>query len=385
MRRVIQSLCCSRTDSPLADSKQHNRKFQRQDFEHFKKDIISVINNNENIYCLRDGNLLGVFIKTCSKSDDNSYKNMMFTLFFDSDVYGNRIIKASPNDDELQLLSAGCSNDNILHFINAFLVQVKFPVIGRVKPELLPKNELSQGISSLRWTTTGLAASQLFQQRQFGKQQQQEGSTEYNTQHPDEHITLAPPVRCVETLHHQRLLPLRSWLNDFLSEITHFPETTKESFFHHCLIIFRVVQKIDVLGCSHLLTDSDQNSEIGLSSLIDYLELISSYSRLTQSPPRAIQQLSEDEWTDFFCWLLNSLACLDYVIINLTPETKKMLMNDHSNNIQEANDALYSQRRCKTTTQDNETFTRRNDAIFGNHVWQTFGQFFPPGVEKPSV
>ena len=102
MRRVIQSLCCSRTDSPLADSKQHNRKFQRQDFEHFKKDIISVINNNENIYCLRDGNLLGVFIKTCSKSDDNSYKNMMFTLFFDSDVYGNRIIKASPNDDELR-------------------------------------------------------------------------------------------------------------------------------------------------------------------------------------------------------------------------------------------------------------------------------------------
>lgn len=81
MRRVIQSLCCSRTDSPLADSKQHSRKFQRQDFEHFKKDIISVINNNENIYCLRDGNLLGVFIKTCSKSDDNSYKNMMFTLF----------------------------------------------------------------------------------------------------------------------------------------------------------------------------------------------------------------------------------------------------------------------------------------------------------------
>ncbi|EJM9602712.1 TPA: hypothetical protein RY505_000239 [Escherichia albertii] len=133
MRRVIQSLCCSRTDSPLADSKQHNRKFQRQDFEHFKKDIISVINNNENIYCLRDGNLLGVFIKTCSKSDDNT-----------------------------------------LHFINAFLVQVKFPVIGRVKPELLPKNEPSQGISSLRGTTTGLAASQLFQQRQFGKQQQQE-------------------------------------------------------------------------------------------------------------------------------------------------------------------------------------------------------------------
>ena len=26
--------------------------------------------------------------------------------------------------------------------------------------------------------------------------------------------------------------------------------------------------------------------------------------------------------------------------------------------------------------------TRRNDAIFGNHVWQTFAQYFPPGLEK---
>ncbi|EPT6110089.1 TPA: hypothetical protein ACF21E_004279, partial [Escherichia coli] len=25
------------------------------------------------------------------------------------------------------------------------------------------------------------------------------------------------------------------------------------------------------------------------------------------------------------------------------------------------------------------------DAIFGNHVWQTFAQYFPPGLEKPSV
>ncbi|HGT5519076.1 TPA: hypothetical protein ACM37K_004137, partial [Escherichia coli] len=24
-------------------------------------------------------------------------------------------------------------------------------------------------------------------------------------------------------------------------------------------------------------------------------------------------------------------------------------------------------------------------AIFGNHVWQTFAQYFPPGLEKPSV
>ncbi|EPT5766713.1 hypothetical protein ACVRG3_004337, partial [Shigella boydii] len=23
--------------------------------------------------------------------------------------------------------------------------------------------------------------------------------------------------------------------------------------------------------------------------------------------------------------------------------------------------------------------------IFGNHVWQTFAQYFPPGLEKPAV
>ncbi|MFN2847413.1 hypothetical protein ACKUEU_21125, partial [Escherichia coli] len=34
---------------------------------------------------------------------------------------------------------------------------------------------------------------------------------------------------------------------------------------------------------------------------------------------------------------------------------------------------------------ESETLTRRNDAIFGNHVWQTFAQYFPPGLEKPSV
>ncbi|MCK2762684.1 hypothetical protein MZF30_22855, partial [Escherichia coli] len=48
-------------------------------------------------------------------------------------------------------------------------------------------------------------------------------------------------------------------------------------------------------------------------------------------------------------------------------------------------DALYSQRRRKSPGDESETLTRRNDAIFGNHVWQTFAQYFPPGLEKPSV
>ncbi|MDZ9519880.1 hypothetical protein SNC52_06985, partial [Escherichia coli] len=45
----------------------------------------------------------------------------------------------------------------------------------------------------------------------------------------------------------------------------------------------------------------------------------------------------------------------------------------------------YRQRRCKSPGDESETLTRRNDAIFGNHVWQTFAQYFPPGLEKPSV
>ncbi|MCH9305063.1 hypothetical protein, partial [Escherichia coli] len=96
-------------------------------------------------------------------------------------------------------------------------------------------------------------------------------------------------------------------------------------------------------------------------------------------------QLREEEWSEFFFWLLNSLECLDYVIINLTPESKKKLMSEHRNNIQVAIDALYSQRRRKSPGDESETLTRRNDAIFGNHVWQTFAQYFPPGLEKPSV
>lgn len=53
-------------------------------------------------------------------------------------------------------------------------------------------------------------------------------------------------------------------------------------------------------------------------------------------------------------------------------------MSEHRNNIQVAIDALYSQRRRKSPGDESETLTRRNDAIFGNHVWQTFAQYFPP-------
>lgn len=51
-------------------------------------------------------------------------------------------------------------------------------------------------------------------------------------------------------------------------------------------------------------------------------------------------------------------------------------MSEHRNNIQVAIDALYSQRRRKSPGDESETLTRRNDAIFGNHVWQTFAQYF---------
>lgn len=67
MLGVIQNLCCC-PDSPLADSKQHNQKLPQQDFEDFKNDVINVINNNENIYFLREGNLLNAFIRTCKKN-----------------------------------------------------------------------------------------------------------------------------------------------------------------------------------------------------------------------------------------------------------------------------------------------------------------------------
>lgn len=384
MLGVIQNLCCC-PDSPLADSKQHNQKLPQQDFEDFKNDVINVINNNENIYFLREGNLLNAFIRTCKKTDDNSYKNMIFTLYFDNDIYGNRIIKASLNGGELQSLSTGCSNDNILHFINAFLIRVKFPLPGRIKPELSPKAGHSEGIDALRRSITAFTASHLFRQRQSAENQTHQETTEHNKYCIDQNIILAPPARSEDTLYHQRILPLRIWLNDFLSEISRFPATTTESFFNYCFIVFGVVQKINILDSSQSDVKKGANSEAALAALIEHLELINPSDRLSPNTRLAMLQLSEEEWSEFFYWLLNSLECLDYVIINLTPESKKTLMSEHRNNIQVAIDALYSQRRRKSPGDDSEMLTRRNDVIFGNHVWQTFAQYFPPGLEKPSV
>lgn len=82
-----------------------------------------------------------------------------------------------------------------------------------------------------------------------------------------------------------------------------------------------------------------------------------------------MSQLCEEEWSEFFSWLLDSLERLDYMVINLTPESKKMSMSEYRNNIQVMIDALYRQRRCKSLGDESETPIRRNDAIFGNHAW----------------
>ncbi|ELX5198409.1 protein YcgY [Escherichia coli] len=146
-----------------------------------------------------------------------------------------------------------------------------------------------------------------------------------------------------------------------------------------------MIQIINILDSSQSGVKNGADSEAVLAALIEHLELINPSGRLSQNTRSAMLQLREEEWSEFFFWLLNSLECLDYVIINLTPESKKTLMSEHRNNIQVAIDALYSQRRRKSPGDESETLTRRNDAIFGNHVWQTFAQYFPPGLEKPSV
>ncbi|HHJ0810476.1 TPA: protein YcgY [Escherichia coli] len=146
-----------------------------------------------------------------------------------------------------------------------------------------------------------------------------------------------------------------------------------------------MIQKINILDSSQSGVKNGADSEAVLAALTEHLELINPSGRLSQNTRSAMLQLREEEWSEFFFWLLNSLECLDYVIINLTPESKKTLMSERRNNIQVAIDALYSQRRRKSPGDESETLTRRNDAIFGNHVWQTFAQYFPPGLEKPSV
>ncbi|ENH01734.1 hypothetical protein EC178850_1309, partial [Escherichia coli 178850] len=51
-----------------------------------------------------------------------------------------------------------------------------------------------------------------------------------------------------------------------------------------------------------------------MAALIEHLELINPSGRLSQNTRSAMLQLREEEWSEFFFWLLNSLECLDYVI-----------------------------------------------------------------------
>ncbi|STM14659.1 protein [Escherichia coli] len=57
--------------------------------------------------------------------------------------------------------------------------------------------------------------------------------------------------------------------------------------------------------------------------LFEHLELINPSGRLSQNTRSAMLQLREEEWSEFFFWLLNSLECLDYVIINLNSRKQK--------------------------------------------------------------
>ncbi|EPF7112250.1 hypothetical protein ACSUZK_004490, partial [Shigella flexneri] len=97
---------------------------------------------------------------------------------------------------------------------------------------------------------TAFTASHLFRQRQSAENQTHQETTEHNKYCIDQHIILAPPARSEDTLYHQRILSLRSWLNDFLSEISRFPVTTTESFFNYCFVVFGVIQKINILDSS---------------------------------------------------------------------------------------------------------------------------------------
>lgn len=210
---------------------------------------------------------------------------------------------------------------------------MKFPLPGRIKPELSPKVGHSEGIDALRCSVTAFTASHLFRQRQSAENQTHQETTEHNKYCIDQHIILAPPARSEDTLYHQRILSLRSWLNDFLSEISRFPVTTTESFFNYCFVVFGVIQKINILDSSQSGVKNGADSEAVLAALIEHLELINPSGRLSQNTRSTMLQLREEEWSEFFFWLLNSLECLDYVIINLTPESKKTLMSEHRNNI----------------------------------------------------
>ncbi len=76
-----------------------------------------------------------------------------------------------------------------------------------------------------------------------------------------------------------------------------------------------MIQKINILDSSQSGVKNGADSEAVLAALIEHLELINPSGRLSQNTRSAMLQLREEEWSEFFFWLLNSLECLDYVII----------------------------------------------------------------------
>lgn len=139
-----------------------------------------------------------------------------------------------------------------------------------------------------------------------------------------------------------------------------------------------MIQKINILDSSQSGVKNGADSEAVLAALIEHLELINPSGRLSQNTRSAMLQLREEEWSEFFFGLLNSLECLDYVIINLTPESKKTLMSEHRNNIQVAIDALYSQRRRKSPGDEMKhlpvEMTLSSATTYGKHLRNTSRQ-----------
>lgn len=139
-----------------------------------------------------------------------------------------------------------------------------------------------------------------------------------------------------------------------------------------------MIQKINILDSSQSGVKNGADSEAVLAALIEHLELINPSGRLSQNTRSAMLQLREEEWSAFFFWLLNSLECLDYVIINLTPESKKTLMSEHRNNIQVAIDAYIANvgvnRRVMKVKHLPVEMTLSSATTYGKHLRNTSRQ-----------
>ncbi len=68
-----------------------------------------------------------------------------------------------------------------------------------------------------------------------------------------------------------------------------------------------MIQKINILDSSQSGVKNGADSEAVLAALIEHLELINPSGRLSQNTRSAMLQLREEEWSEFFFWLLNSL------------------------------------------------------------------------------